>query len=461
MRKYTVVTTIICLMAIAASACQPTPESGIVVGKDAEVFESLLSETEERREGEDAREAVNDGKGENTKTKDEFSTDNGKITVKIDAKISSLSGKKPVYKIKAKTITPEDVKTWTDYFYGDHKVYENRLELSKEDISKKVLELKSRLNSDEFYAEYGSDEEGWKYITEDYQNTITAYEDMYDKAPEKTHREETDWNFKPFSFYLDPGTEVSELDDKTMYLWVVSDADDFKSNISGATRDAEDFRLNNISYINSEVMAGGKENLTTQDEAKEIVADAIKGLKLYGWEIDSCVSRHNGKDNVDVWDITCCRYYDDIPLIVLPQIGLIKGEGEYAAHYYYEELLFSVYNNQITLAKWQSPMEVSSVENEDAKILSLDEAMERFKDQISVMYVADTENQVIRVRRIDQNLVRVKIPNNDKEFYLIPSWSFYGYATGIPNEAEVGLAEGPLICINGVDGSVINTQMGY
>ena len=159
-----------------------------------------------------------------------FSTDNGKITVKIDAKISSLSGKKPVYKIKAKTITPEDVKTWTDYFYGDHKVYENRLELSKEDISKKVLELKSRLNSDEFYEEYGSDEEGWKYITEDYQNTITAYEDMYDKAPEKTHREETDWNFKPFSFYLDPGTEVSELDDKTMYLWVVSDADDFKSN---------------------------------------------------------------------------------------------------------------------------------------------------------------------------------------------------------------------------------------
>ena len=212
----------------------------------------------------------------------------------------------------------------------------------------------------------------------------------------------------------------TELEDKTMSLRITSEPEADFPLIYAATRDAEDFKLNRISYINDDAWLEGEGKTISEEEAREMVNDAIKGLKLADWE-----------------------------------------KGEYAAHYHYEEVYFDVCSGGFLYATWMSPMEIVKVENEDAKVLSLDEALARFKDQISVMYTSGEENRSVRIRRIDQNLVRVKIPDKDYEFYLVPSWSFYGFATGMQNEEEAGFAEGPLVCINGIDGSIINTELGY
>jgi ABC-type glycerol-3-phosphate transport system substrate-binding protein len=84
--------------AMTMTACQPTPDNNVVAGKDSAVFESLLAETAQG--GTEnllaSSETMDDeaGNAPDQKIRDEFTIENGKITVKLDAEVRSLSGKK-------------------------------------------------------------------------------------------------------------------------------------------------------------------------------------------------------------------------------------------------------------------------------------------------------------------------------------------------------------------------------
>lgn len=483
MRKFFVA--VLCVAAVFMGGCQPTPESEIVVGKDVGAFESRLAETAEgqRSDGQTAvgqtakgqmAEAQTGDSAENPhgegadsvekteRLKDEFTVANGKVKVVVDANVTLLTGNKPVYRVRPRKITAEEVKAWTAYFFPGHKVYERGVVLSREDISKKILKLRSAMESEELYEEWGGNEQALAEIQQDYKEQIANLEKLYESAPETSYHKETDWEFKPYTYFDEDGLGIidGEDSDLTENMCLVSDYDDYKSTVSAATRDGEDYMINNITYYyldDSEF--ANVENHTTEEEAKKLINDAIQKIGLDGWTVDLCSPYKYGSMKNDGWIITCRKFYDGIPLNNTSQLSSIKGEGEYAARYYYEALSFDVYNDKIVSAQLTSPMEVVTIENENANILSFDEAFSRFKEQLSVMYTDAGEEQGIRIRRIDQNLVRVKIPNNEKEYYLIPSWSFYPFARGqLKGEEQI---DGPLVCINGVDGSVIDMVLGY
>ena len=79
--------------------------------------------------------------------------------------------------------------------------------------------------------------------------------------------------------------------------------------------------------------------------------------------------------------------------------------------------------------------------------------------------LSENENRryLIQVNRIEQELVRIKVPDNEKEFYLVPAWNFYGTINGQEAEEEGGITslDSPLLTLNAVDGTVINTYLGY
>ena len=133
-------------------------------------------------------------------------------------------------------------------------------------------------------------------------------------------------------------------------------------------------------------------------------------------------------------------------------------------------------NGKICFAALESPMDLTAVETENASVLSFEEIMERFQQQMEVQYTEAylaggeepeaEKSYLIRVNRIEQELVRIKIPDNEKEFYLVPAWNFYGTVNGQEAEREGGEGgitafETPLLTLNAVDGTVINTDLGY
>ena len=66
----------------------------------------------------------------------------------------------------------------------------------------------------------------------------------------------------------------------------------------------------------------------------------------------------------------------------------------------------------------------------------------------------------ILITNIEEGMVRVKVPNKEYEYYMIPAWCFYGRINRHSYDGEGGL-EFPLVTINAIDGSIINTDLGY
>lgn len=165
------------------------------------------------------------------------------------------------------------------------------------------------------------------------------------------------------------------------------------------------------------------------------------------------------------------------------QLGNIKGDENYAALYYYESLSITVSNNRICSLEWMSPMDVVAVENKNVSCLSFEEIMELFKKQMQIEATAgnmaneeqsDVKMIEAKVDKIEFGLVRIRIPDNEREFYLVPAWTFTGeigmdYGNGVSfysdsfQDALISAREFETIyqIINSVDGTFIDVRKGY
>ena len=447
------------------SGCQSTPEDSVVVGKDAAAFEEKLKEKasvsggETQTYGDTADASL---KFTSEKLKDEFLLNDGHLSIKVDAEVSSIIGSTPVYRVVPDMFTSENVKAWADVLFQGNTAYDAKKIMTKTEISQKILKLQKELDSDELYGEFGSDPTIWEKVKADYEQRITYYKSIYEDAPEEAEISVTDWKFHPWSYYYGDG-DADALQDKTMETQGYADIGGVEYTLNCAVRNQADYMINNLAFYHY----GQKETIdkepvqVSEEEAKALVQEILDDLGLVDWKIDT-VGRANicSDDNAKI--VVCRRYYNGIPCAVLPQLTTVKGENDYAAKYYYEDLEFNVVYGEIDSIWYYSPMKIKTVEAENADVLDLDGALGRFKEHISLMYADIEQATSVRIRRIEQSLVRIKVPNAEGEFYLVPSWSFYGHVAGEAAESEGGdYLLSPILCINGIDGSVINTVLGY
>ena len=467
---------VITILIFSLTGCQSNPRDEIVVGKDAEKFESLLQAAE-------ATDPVDSSSGNCVNEfpyELEFTGSTGVVTVKVDAKVKEWDGNLPVYRVAPHIIGKEEAQKWAGIFFEGETAYDKKIELSKAEIEDKILQIKQEMDEESLQKEYGADPDMLKYAKEYYQEQLELYEELYKTAPDTVERKQTNWEFHPSAYYdaefgLSPNSEEEQSLDKTQTLKIEADIDNSTYQIWANNRQADDFMWQNVWFTTPyetyewEHLSEGEEN------AKTLVQDTLKELGLDTWKVYSCTPVEL-ENHVAYYHVLCQNSYGGIPIAVLPQLETIKGD-EYAAKYYYESLEFDVSNGRIRFALWESPMDQIAVENENVSTLSFEEIMKRFQTQMEVQYTEnnvrggdepETENDkyFIQVNRIEQELVRIKIPDNEKEFYLVPAWNFYGTINGQEAEREGG--EGgitdlgsPLLTLNAVDGTVINTDLGY
>ena len=454
-------------LCLICSACQATPEDEIVAGKDAEVMESALHETAEIS----ADDKTEDQEQESSFSySDKFVTSDQRVNVIVDAEVYPITGNIPVYRVRPKTIEVADVQKWADFFFQGQPAYDRVVELSKSEIQDIILDLKQEYDPESLMEEYGTDPENLESVYEYYETHLAYYEALYPTAPEEVIRQETTWEFRPSTYYaVDPVVAAEDESGlKTTKLMIETEIDGLTYEIWATNRDEEDFILHRIVFVSDTEEYGKLE--TTEDEARTLVKDTLNALGMDNWEIATCtpVERENG---VCYYTILCRNSYDGIPAAIVPELDTIKSEDAYAAHYNYETVEFQVSNHQVCSMWWENPLEIVAVENENVKTLSWEEVLERFRNQMEIQYSAysiggegGTNSQYFaRITHIEQNLTRVTIPDQEGEFYLIPAWHFYGTASGVGSEPEGGVAyvERPLLSLSALDGTVINTALGY
>lgn len=206
----------------------------------------------------------------------------------------------------------------------------------------------------------------------------------------------------------------------------------------------------------------------------------LKAMGLEDWHISSSrvmnMELGDGRVGYTVV-IKASPSYEGIKVVSQEQIASLKSDDAYASNYYYEVVEMDFTDGVLVFFEYQAPLDVVSVVNDSVMLLTTDKVVAAFEncmtlDEIVKYQVqgipdefADTQ-QISRVEAIvdtvEFGLTRIRIKNNESDFYLVPAYTFKGTYVAYNGAGEAGMEmETTFAVINAVDGSIINTQLGY
>ena len=440
--------------AFVLTACQQNPSDDIVVNKNEGVLEEAIKQKNS--------EPVEAGQVPENYT-DTFEMAAKDVACTINAKVEYPGKEMPVLRAKPRDITVEEVKRWAEVLFEGNTAYEPKRERTKAEIEEQILSYREAMSDKEkFYAEKGD-------VWDAYENKIKALEKDYETAPDTYETKKTDWTFHDWYYYDIDATESLMYEQKfdlskTKQLSMETQEGALNKKqgyIVAYNRDEQDFRLHSLwfYYKDEQIFDTMADSGTTYDEALIMADDVKKQLGFEDWVL--CENYEGDSDN---FMFMFAPVYNDIETFVY-SVDAITSDDDYASKYYYESLEINVDKGEVSAVVWQSPVEVVAEENSNVKTISFGDALASFKNHVKSEYTAsklefmglDGKDIKITVDEIRCGLTRIKIKDNSDEFYMIPAWEFRGKVE--QNDTYSG--DIILATINGVDGSVIDTYLGY
>lgn len=480
---------------IMGCGCQATPEDVVVTSKNDGVFEERI-ESSAQENGEET--PIENKTVDRTKIKmtntglhtDAYSSTDGSITYSVSLEETKGDILLPLIQVTPKNITSEQAKQIAEVLFAGADIYEYSADMSRIQLEEAILALRQHISNRAALVEYyGGDEVLADQVTTDYKNRITEYEALYESAPEEVEAHLCDWEFHPQSYYDDPalGTTDDVEYNRTEYIKGVAIVDGIAYKYSVANRESSDYRIHNVhAYVDESIM--NREDIYSLqspsdaevEETKRIATELLEQMDIGSWALDSCVvssfrDSQSGKELYQI-DITASPIYNGVKLTHHGQLSSLKTDDTYASNYYYEEITFCFSQGHLIEFFYYSPHEIVSVVSENVQVLSFEEILSRLKKQLCLIdssYYMNAAKASVSVETVELGLTRIRIKNNQNDFYLVPTYTFYGIITpfnedgsnkyyymadGTRNEVVM---EDVVAVINAVDGTFINTELGY
>lgn len=444
---------------LALTGCAENPTEDIVVNKN----EGKLEQAIQGENKEDSDASVPE------KYTDQFQADGEKIEVSVDASVTGLEENKPVVRVKPHVITEEEAKQWADVLFEGATAYEPG-EKSKTEIEDRILQLKERISDqDKLLEDYGSQEEADR-IKKELEEEIKEYEKQYASASDADEKIPCTWEFHPYGYYDDlpmptSGDANYEGLDKTSQLIAQATVNGHQAMVEVDNREESDYRLNTQWFLYEDEQEWVKEETGTLSKEEAVKqADEIKNqLGMENWKYAEY--KTSEAESIQNIMVTYTPSYENITAFQGPLIDL-KSEDLYAANYYYSSLSIGFENGVLTSVELISPMDVVQIENENVETMDFEEIYQTFKKQAQAQFTesafldsdaTETGTIQIEISEITEGLFRIKEKSNTEDFLMVPAWSFSG--TLRVDGDDWGKQE--FLMINGIDGSVINTSLGY
>lgn len=444
---------------LALTGCAENPTEDIVVNKN----EGKLEQAIQGENKKDSDASVPE------KYTDQFQADGEKIEVSVDASVTGLEENKPVVRVKPHVITEEEAKQWADVLFEGATAYEPG-EKSKTEIEDRILQLKERISDqDKLLEDYGSQEEADR-IKKELEEEIKEYEKQYASASDADEKIPCTWEFHPYGYYDDlpmptSGDANYEGLDKTSQLIAQATVNGHQAMVEVDNREESDYRLNTQWFLYEDEQEWVKEETGTLSKEEAVKqTDEIKNqLGMENWKYAEY--KTSEAESIQNIMVTYTPSYENITAFQGPLIDL-KSEDLYAANYYYSSLSIGFENGVLTSVELISPMDVVQIENENVETMDFEEIYQTFKKQAQAQFTesafldsdaTETGTIQIEISEITEGLFRIKEKSNTEDFLMVPAWSFSG--TLRVDGDDWGKQE--FLMINGIDGSVINTSLGY
>lgn len=461
--------------------CLPTPEKEIVTSKNDGFFEAALESPPAS-----GTESVSLGP----------QVYNGSIvTSDIDGSICAklqIVNTAPVLLVRPKQIGAETARRIGEVLFGDSPIYEYSTVKSKSELEGIILGLRQFISDRAALVEYyNGNEEIAESVISDYKLRIANYEQAYASAPEDVVPRLCDWVFHPRSYYEEPSNITAATDisyNKTETIEAMGTMDGLPYSYEVFVRSESDYRCNMVFFHVDDLSVSESaifSNRVPTDEnmtwAKELAEELLEEMDLGDWVTDSCevvsCMLSNGELGYRII-VNMAPVYEGIKVTRQEQLDNLLHDDPNASNYKYESIRFDFTTDRLLAFEYQGGLEKVGIVNSNVRLIdsqALKEAFEQYVKTLQVDQLTAWECSKVKINvdYVEFGFCRTRIKNNQSDFYLVPAYTFSGSVTPLDERGkmivvkdEYGNVVDPsttvtLATVNAVDGSIINTELGY
>ena len=456
--------------------CQKTPEQPLIVPKEQQVMVEKATTAQES----EAEAAPMEAPARWT-----FSTQDQNFTYTIDADVVVPEGPLPMVWVRAQGISQEKA---YDLFHLLSYGEEMRLprERTKAEIEKDIRHCTELI-------EKGPDKDADMTREEFEQGLLDELEYLkkaYEAAPETSENRITDGTyetrqggrFDATRLILDANNRERELN-----IYTCPNADDMSS--LSYYRHLWDREVGYSMIHAQEVgpaspLPDGLDYNKIIDQVNEVLQVMGPGLEIATvFLIDDAA---DGSTDGIIQDgshyalcVDCRRRVKGVS-VAAPSSSISRSDNVYSIPWQMEALRFVVDAEGIVSINWFEPLTVLDTLSESTSLLSFENIRDVVEKMLPIVYNPAGREHLksleVNVSHVRLELIRVREQNNTQELkgLLIPAWVFYGTlleteSDGWKDYATYGLSGGYdyyqgdeiILCLNAVDGSVIDPLLGY
>ena len=497
---------IVCLAVL--TACAANPEKEVVTSKNDGSFDAnVVQSATKPAEGQDTP------AGKRVQYTDNFASTDGSVefTLNIDTEVSNAP--MPVAEVEPHYLTGQDAKRVAEVLFGDAEFYEARPALApKETIYSKsqvqeLLTKWAKYTDLEFLRDLYDDEGNAETTAEVVKKFIAAYSEAYVNFQEEDPRVPCEWTLKPDSYYFYSPDEVAQMDvsDDNYGIEAEVTANGIGYIYTVSTRNKDDFKINNIIVrlgdggispntidirtYEAQLCRTDKPTDAQMEAAQAKASELLAQMELGDWQVDECylqtINYYSDTPEYMIC-VNAVPVINDVPAFRRPQLDNLRSKEVYSSNYYLTDANFR-FSADGSLISFQlsSSIDVTEILNDNVATLGINELMEKAKNHLSlsdsgayfvpVSMIESYEEEFgeniicrIHITQVDYGMTRVKAPNTDDSYYYVPalmlsgSIEYCGQNTGTVYDSYSQMMGTedlcPLVCLNAVDGSVIELQ---
>ena len=456
-------------------ACQPTPDEPVVLQKDQELMIQQGTATLEPEEPYTPPEVPN---------RYRFDFQDGALAIHADATIAVPTAPMPIVKVCAQGI-PQDMMYRIFSFLSNGEELHTEPKQTKADIRALIEELMGRMDAGPEYWDDMTQEE----YQEGLRRQIEKLEVSYNSAPETDESRVCDGTYEtryiPFA-----KTECDYINANNQNRSILV----FSYKNLGYDSSLHYERYSRFSTLSDEDMTLLDETVLLPDGLKYDDAKAQVQLFLdtLGEPFETAAVYCIG----DVKNAEYCalcfdlrRTVNGVPVMMNASDYRYTDESSYSIPWEQEKMRIVVDTKGIASVTWNSPLTITESVSEATSLMSFAKIQGIAEKMIPIVYSltgsGDNITSHINICSVRLEMIRIREQNNIKELkgLLIPVWNFYGTIEMTENYGKTadgtdkyfryytsyGMKSGYseyrgneiILCINAIDGTIIDPLLGY
>lgn len=468
MKKVITILLLIAVMVFGAVACQKTPDSPIVVGKDNEKLIEKAVASSDTPFSAPSRYSADEP----------LTNPQGSLTVNVDAAvIVPNSDGLSTARVEKHLFTEAECQTYIAALFDGQTTYSGDVFETKAYYQQTILDWQRQLALE-------TDEQKRQEV----QGSITKFQMAMESLPEGEGLVEAPIEFSttlsgvPTIFLVSDGNDgkyrkifIENNSSTNQYRLIYSIGQNDYAKIGNLWNVAvrSDIKHGTDEYGSPDLLpAPSIEQNQAVNAANELLS--LMGVSDYSYKTSSLVFGSINGTVQKAYRLSYSRILgnNSFTLTSAPAGGggaIDDGKGGHIEGWEYESMTFLVNNDGIVSMEWINPYDVSEVITNNTSMMDFNDVMDIFNKMIVVTnaYLSDDMSKTINVDRIELGLMRITDPATRSSGLVIPVWDFFGNVTTAFKNGEKSYSEldddplNSVLAINAIDGTLVDRSRGY